>query len=211
MNEDVLISHLTKTFGERHLFVDQSLLLRRNHINLLLGRNGVGKTTLLSILASQQQSDTPPKNIPPKVILFPERLALIDNISGLSNIQFILYSVGLKVKDSDVRYAAKLLELDILALKVPTVEYSLGMREKIKMILFFLIKCDFFFLFDEPLSALDQKSLTISIDMMRESNKFVLMCTHSPTIAKGVMTGYANVLTHHKIIQQKGSTPDDQI
>ena len=39
----------------------------------------------------------------------------------------------------------------------------------------------------------------------------VLMCTHSPTIAKGVMTGYANVLTHHKIIQQKGSTPDDQI
>ena len=40
MNEDVLISHLTKTFGERHLFVDQSLLLRRNHINLLLGRNG---------------------------------------------------------------------------------------------------------------------------------------------------------------------------
>ncbi|EPC33109.1 AAA family ATPase [Lacticaseibacillus paracasei] len=122
-----------------------------------------------------------------------------------------MYSVGLKVKDSDVRYAAKLLELDILALKVPTVEYSLGMREKIKMILFFLIKRDFFFLFDEPLSALDQKSLTISIDMMRESNKFVLMCTHSPTIAKGVMTGYANVLTHHKIIQQKGSTPDDQI
>jgi len=52
----VLIEELGKAFGERVLFSDVSLTLRRGDRIALLGANGSGKTTLLRIIVGEQEA-----------------------------------------------------------------------------------------------------------------------------------------------------------
>lgn len=51
------IKNLSKTYGKTKVLTDINLNLEDNKIYGLLGRNGVGKTTLLSIISNQQKCD----------------------------------------------------------------------------------------------------------------------------------------------------------
>lgn len=52
------INHLHKSYGKTKVLTDVSLKLEENKIYGLLGRNGVGKTTLLNIMANQIKRDS---------------------------------------------------------------------------------------------------------------------------------------------------------
>jgi ABC-2 type transport system ATP-binding protein len=52
------INHLYKSYGKTKVLSDVNLKLEENKIYGLLGRNGVGKTTLLNIIANQIKRDS---------------------------------------------------------------------------------------------------------------------------------------------------------
>ncbi len=47
------VSHITKTFGSKHVLSDVNLTFEEGKIYGLLGRNGAGKSTLLSIMTNR--------------------------------------------------------------------------------------------------------------------------------------------------------------
>ncbi len=56
---DVLITHeLSKSFGEKHLFKDVDIHIKKGERVFILGENGCGKTTLFKILMSKLPQDT---------------------------------------------------------------------------------------------------------------------------------------------------------
>ena len=56
--DDVLsVRHLSKLFGDRVLFDDLSLELRRGDRVALIGSNGIGKTTLFRLIIGEEQAD----------------------------------------------------------------------------------------------------------------------------------------------------------
>ena len=57
-NEVLLCDNLGKSYGEKHLFSDASMLIRRGERVFLLGPNGCGKTTLLRMLMGREVPDT---------------------------------------------------------------------------------------------------------------------------------------------------------
>jgi len=54
MTAVVEVSHLTKRFGSVTAVDDASFIIQENTINGLLGRNGAGKTTIMSLLTGQE-------------------------------------------------------------------------------------------------------------------------------------------------------------
>ena len=57
--EDVLqLSELSKSFGEKHLFHDLTIHVRAGDRVVLIGPNGVGKSTLIKIIVGEEKPDT---------------------------------------------------------------------------------------------------------------------------------------------------------
>lgn len=57
--EDVLqLTEISKSFGEKHLFHDLTLRVRAGDRVVLIGPNGVGKSTLIKIIVGEEQPDT---------------------------------------------------------------------------------------------------------------------------------------------------------
>ncbi len=55
---DVLeVSHLRKSFGDKHVLTDVSLLVRRGERVAVIGQNGLGKSTLLKIATGHLEAD----------------------------------------------------------------------------------------------------------------------------------------------------------
>lgn len=57
-NEVLIAQGLSKVYGEKKLFSDASMLIRRGERVFLLGPNGCGKTTLLRILMGREAADS---------------------------------------------------------------------------------------------------------------------------------------------------------
>ncbi|MCD8019128.1 MAG: ATP-binding cassette domain-containing protein, partial [Clostridiales bacterium] len=57
-NDVLTIENLTKSFGEKHLFRNLNLSIRRGEVVGLLGANGTGKTTLLKIINRYLRADS---------------------------------------------------------------------------------------------------------------------------------------------------------
>ena len=57
--EDVLqLTEISKSFGEKHLFLDLTLRVRAGDRVALIGPNGVGKSTMIKIIVGEEQPDT---------------------------------------------------------------------------------------------------------------------------------------------------------
>ena len=58
------LTHVSKSFGDRHIIRDFSATLLRGDKVGLLGPNGAGKTTLLKLILGELMPDAPPANAP---------------------------------------------------------------------------------------------------------------------------------------------------
>lgn len=157
------IKHLEKKFGKKEVLKDVSFSLETGHIYGLLGRNGVGKSTLLSILNNQVLPTSGEIMLDGQPLLENDlalrQLFLVNDncLSGKENnkkIKFYLEAAEKFYPSFDWDQAEHLLAVFGLEKKQKLHKLSTGYRSIFNIILALSIKVPFVFL-DEPILGLD--------------------------------------------------------
>ena len=162
---------------------DASIEIDNNKITVILGKNGVGKTTLLSLIDGFLTHDTGElvKNF--ESIFIYDNPYLYEHLTGEEYIELIK-SIGNREMRKDID--GFIVDLDLsLAMNKLISSYSLGMKHKLALLTALILNYDLY-LIDEPLAALDPDSQKFMIDFfkdMKSKNKSLIVSTHMLNVA----------------------------
>jgi putative hydroxymethylpyrimidine transport system ATP-binding protein len=191
---DISINDLTLEYQHHFLFNRFSLQLSAGSWNCLLGASGVGKSTLLKLLAGLPTGVDPP--IPAGVITTSDNLPLAGRVTYMAQQDLLMpwltvlenclvgYRLrGQKVSAMERQRALQLLSLTGLenAVELHPPQLSGGMRQRVALVRTLLEERPIV-LMDEPFSALDTITRLKLQDVAAEllMGKTVLLVTHDP-------------------------------
>ncbi len=166
---------ITKNYGEKNVFSHFNLDIGQNEITAILGESGVGKTTLLSIMAKQTGFSGKIENAPEKVsfVFQEDRLIPFKTVNG--NLEFVLGK-------GDYSAALEKAGLGGYGKAYPD-ELSGGMQRRVSLLRAFLFESDAIFM-DEPFSSLDLGTKYMIMDnflsMWNEDKRTAIIVTHNP-------------------------------
>ena len=166
MTTEIVISHVTRSFGSHKVLDDVSLTVQPGELLALLGPSGSGKTTLLRLIAGLDQPDQGTITIgkidattrKPKergVGFVFQHYALFRHMSVFENIAFPLRvrkAAKAEIK-ARVEELLKLIQLEALASRYPS-QLSGGQRQRVALARA-LASQPRLLLLDEPFGALD--------------------------------------------------------
>lgn len=174
------ITNLTKTYGSKTIIKDWSYEFEDNKIYGLIGRNGIGKTTLMKcmcglIAADQSKTDngktSQPKNYLTSDIYYVSDEPVYYNDLTLKEHLWLVAKVEKYSKDEAQQ------KIDALVSKYKMQEYmnyfptamSKGTIQRMMLMMAFLRKADNLLL-DEPFNGLDPIQLQQSLELIKETN-----------------------------------------
>ena len=210
-HENVIEMHeITKIFGEFVANDKINLELRKGEIHALLGENGAGKSTFLSIATGLLEPDRgtvfingismwdEPVAAKGALGVLPDGMHMFDRLSGIEHLTFVAQLRGLD-KQSAIQRSRSLLQTFELPLdKKKTIsEYSTGMRKKIGLALA-LVTSPRLVVLDEPFEAVDPVSANTLQQVLKEYVKrggTVVLSSH-------VMATVESLCTHVAVINQ---------
>tara|TARA_Y100001970_G_scaffold124859_1_gene154589 strand:- start:33703 stop:34452 length:750 start_codon:yes stop_codon:yes gene_type:complete len=169
-------------FGDTVLFDNLNLSLFKNNITCLLGSSGVGKTSLLRLIAGliPQDQATKTSGIKGRIAFMGQQDFLLPWLSIMNN---VLLGARLRKESPETEKAMKLIQrLGLLPhLNKSTAQLSTGMRQRIALART-IMENQPLVLMDEPFASLDAvnryKMQNISVELLAKST--VLMVTHDP-------------------------------
>ena len=203
----LLANNLSFTRNNKYIFSDLNLSVSPNKIIHISGRNGIGKTTLIKILANMLVPKTGEiywngKNIKKNLKDFFNNLTYImdiqsskEEMSVLENTIYWQKLFSSKIKDNELNTIFKLLSLNKYS-KVSTL--SKGEIKKLELCRL-VIEQKKFWLLDEPFSGLDQNSIELIRETFKnhiENNGMIIFSSHFNPEIKNMDTinieNYAN-------------------
>ena len=177
------IEHLNKSFQGNVIFKDFFIDFIDEEINCIVGRSGVGKTTLLNILAgldNNYKGDVLGNKVDEISYIFQED-RLIPYLTVKENIELFVYNYYNHDEATEkIKSVFKLLHIENILNMYP-MKLSGGMRQRVN-IARALIKPSRFILMDEPFKSLDYKTkysiMKETKYIFREGKKTVIFVTH---------------------------------
>ena len=161
MSDFLQIQNLSKAFGKNQILNNLSFTISKGKIIGLLGENGIGKTTLLRIIAGLQMPDTGSILIDGSEISYKEK----EKISFLIE-PFNLYN-WMRIKDALSYYKDFFINFDISIAKKLCEQFNLNINSKIETLskgnkervclMLNLSRRTSLYILDEPLGGLDPK------------------------------------------------------
>lgn len=179
------IKHINKSYGPKQILKDINLTISSGKIIGLLGKNGVGKTTLIKLindLLTPTSGEILVKGNPvgvasKKVISYlPERTYLNKSMKVSEALSYFADFY----EDFDIEKAKKLLNDLELDITMPLSKMSKGMQEKVQLVLVVSRKADLYIL-DEPLGGVDPATRDYILDTILNNfneGASVLISTH---------------------------------
>ena len=187
------INNISKSFFHRIILENLSFKVKRGDTIALLGKNGIGKSTLLRILGKISQPDVgdilyknssiykEKASVRKGMLYLGHDVGLYPSLSVIDNIKFACTVHGVKVKENSILNTLNQLGLSKRIddqIKI----FSKGMLQSLKYALADLIEWDVLF-FDEPFSSLDLKRRKIAQDYINQwtsKSKTMIFATHDP-------------------------------
>lgn len=175
------IIDVSKKYGEKVIFDRFNLDLEPGKITAIMGRSGIGKTTLLKIIAGLTDYEGKVETSGEISYVFGEA-SLISSLTVKQNLE---YAVSHVIKDKSERKNAILSVLKELELDGEINAYprnlSTGMAQRVALARGFLYPADVLIM-DEPFRGLDTALKTklqkYFLNLFAKDNKTVLLITH---------------------------------
>ncbi len=179
------IKDLNKSYGKKQILKDINITLEKGKIIGLLGKNGVGKTTLIKLIndlltptSGEILVNGKPVGVESKKIIsyLPERTYLNKQMKVSEVIEFFKDFY----EDFDEKKAIKLLKDLDLDVNEHLSKMSKGMQEKVQLVLVMSRNADLYIL-DEPLGGVDPATRDYILDTILSNFKdgaSVIISTH---------------------------------
>ncbi len=180
----VKIKNICFRYSDEDIILDKaSVDISENKITVILGKNGVGKTTLLSLIDGFLTLDHGELLKKDESIFIYDNPYLYEYLTGEEYIELIK-SIGKREMKKDIDNFISDLDLSGAMNKIIS-SYSLGMKHKLALLTALILNYDLY-LIDEPLASLDPDSQKFMIDFfkqMRNNKKTLIISTHMLNVA----------------------------
>lgn len=208
---EVVVQHIQKNYRKKQVLKDISFTLESEKIYGLLGRNGVGKSTLLRIINNRTFSDGGEVTLDDQMVMDNE--AAQRRFYLMSDVDF--YPAGMKVKHAfkwlskfygtfDWTYSEHLVEVFDLDINQKIAKLSTGYLTIFKLIIALCLPVEFIFL-DEPVLGLDANNRELFYSELLSSYEDR---PRTFVIATHLIEEVANIIEHVIIIDQGVVTKD---
>ncbi|WP_240536381.1 ABC transporter ATP-binding protein [Mesomycoplasma hyopneumoniae] len=189
----VQIKNLTKKFGPRKIFDNFSLEIPENKLVFITGESGIGKTTLINLIAGFTKKDggeilffkdgKEEKN--PLIDVVFQDFNLINSFTGFENITIGIQASNEKISKKNMIKNANFLNISKENLDTVVSDLSGGEKQRIAILRAFARKSDFILL-DEPTGNLDLENAEIIFEKLYQlrKNKTILIISHNLELAK---------------------------
>jgi ABC-2 type transport system ATP-binding protein len=179
-------------YGPTPVLRGLDLTVQAGEIYAMLGANGAGKTTSLSLFLGFVQpvsgrvrvNGTDPTSDPTmvrnQIAYIPESVALYEHLTAREHVAYLLHLAGQSVSSTEIGEALTLAGLSAAWHDRRTSAFSKGMRQKVAIALALARKVTVLLL-DEPTSGLDPQAtneFSRILGLMRTQGVAVLMVTH---------------------------------
>ena len=173
----IRIRNLSKKYGENVIFKDRSFDLEERKTIAIMGKSGLGKTTLLRILMGLEKYDAGSiegmENKKISAVFQEDRLC--ENLSAVTNVAIVCEK---NVTLQEIRKELENIGLSGSTEK-PVRELSGGMKRRVAIIRSIMADSDIV-VFDEPFKGLDVETRKTVIEYLKEKlkDRTVIMVTH---------------------------------
>lgn len=167
----LILNNICKSFNGKQVLKNVNLCFNTNNCYAILGRNGIGKTTLLNILYGLIKPDSGDISYKGKILINDspslDRMMglstgneyLLNEFTGFEFLRFVTYAFKCKndILDDDIIRLFNYFFENVNDIYKPISTYSYGMKKKISICASILHKPEILLL-DEPFSGLDSFS-----------------------------------------------------
>lgn len=209
------IENLTKSFGKNTVLDKIDLKIAKGNVYALLGKNGVGKTTLINtiidlipfdkgnILINGKEHNKLEKKDKQRLGVVGEDLALLEELNGLEFLNFIgkIYELPKKTIDKRIKGLFNYFFEDEKDLTKNISRYSAGMKKKIAFCAAILHTPDILIL-DEPFSGLDPLVANQMIEFLKiyqQTDRTIFISSHDLNYVEKIAT-HIGVLNDSKLL-----------
>ena len=176
------VENITKSYTGRKLFSKASFYVQENEKIGIIGINGTGKSTLLKIVAGDEEPDEGTVTTANHIVInyLPQNPEFDPDETALEHVMSRVVTSQL---DEDMRWSIEsdakslLMKLDITDMTQKTGELSGGQRKRLALATVVLKPCDVLIL-DEPTNHLDYEMVEWLEDYLRRFRGAIIMITH---------------------------------
>ena len=174
------LRQIKKSFGQKLVLKNVSLLAKPGELIHISGINGSGKSTIFKIITGLLEADSGEIRLGENDVVG----ALIENPdfleyeSAMSNLHF-LANLNKRFNEKEVRGLLRYFMLDPDDPE-PIAKYSVGMRQKVGIIQA-VMENQNVILLDEPTRGIDQESVSLFVALLKklkQQNKIVVVASH---------------------------------
>lgn len=207
----IKVSEVTKSFGKKPVLENISTFFKPCTIYGLLGRNGVGKSTLIHLISGRIFADKGEITLDGNKIL--ESAPEMERIFAVG--QFETYQGGMKlieiINDTarfypgfDEKYSVELAEKFGIDLKARYGKLSTGYKTIFKDILALCVPCEYIF-FDEPVLGLDASNRNLFycelVDSYTKRPRTFVISTHLIEEIQNLIENVVIIADHRIILE----------